>query len=119
MVSALQQGNEALRRMQKAVSLEAVEQLMEDNAEARAYQEELQRALGESWTAEDDGATEAALAALESEVAREEAAELPAVPERPVAAIETPAEEELPAVPAHVPGEKAAARAAPQRLPAS
>ncbi len=93
--AALKQGNEAQKLLQKAVALEDVEKLMEDTAEAREYQDQLQRALGESWTGEDEGAIEAELEALASEMLEEE---LPAVP-----AGKVKTEEVLPSVPTHIP----------------
>ncbi len=94
--AALKQGNEAQKLLQKAVALEDVEKLMEDTAEARKYQDQLQRVLGESWTGEDEGAIEAELEALASEMLKEE---LPAVPAGKVKT----AEEVLPSVPTHTP----------------
>lgn len=103
MMAALRQGNEALKQMQMEVSLENVEQLAKDTAEAYAYQEQLQQLLGESWTGQDEAAAEAALARLEGELAQEEASMLPAVPRKQVAAAGTADGESLPAVPTHVP----------------
>ena len=94
--AALKQGNEAQKLLQKAVALEEVEKLMEDTAEAREYQDQLQRALGDSWTGEDEGAIEAELEALASEMLKEE---LPAVPAGKVKT----EEEVLPSVPTHTP----------------
>jgi len=95
--AALKQGNEAQKLLQKAVALEDVEKLMEDTIEAREYQDQLQRALRESWTGQDDSEIEAEMAALQREVSREE---LPSVPA--TAAVEKK-EEELPSVPTHKP----------------
>jgi charged multivesicular body protein 6 len=105
LAAALKQGNEALKEMQRAVSLEDVEKLMEDTAEAAEYQEQLRRMLGESWTGEDQSATEAELATLEAEVVTEQ---LPPVPERKIAGTIVgeqleKEEEALPEVPTHVP----------------
>jgi charged multivesicular body protein 6 len=96
--AALKQGNEAQKLLQKAVALEDVEKLMEDTAEAREYQDQLQRALGESWTGQDESEIEAELAVLETEVSQEQ---LPSVPAA-AAGIEKK-EEALPSVPTHKP----------------
>lgn len=118
LMSALSQGNEALKQMQKAVTLDDVEKLTQDTADAREYQEQLQRVLGQaSWSPEDEAATEADLAALEGQLAAEMAEEMPKVPEGVVQpAKKEKAEEELPSVPTHVPlaqGAKQAQRAEP------
>ncbi|KAG7669052.1 putative Vacuolar protein sorting-associated protein 20-like protein 1 [Nannochloris sp. 'desiccata'] len=102
--AALKQGNEAQKLLQKAVALEDVEELMEETAEAREYQDQLQRALGVSWTGQDESEIEAELAALEMEVA---GAELPAVP---AAVVIEKKEEALPSVPTHKPTAVPAAR---------
>lgn len=101
--AAIKQGNEAQKLLQKAVALEDVEKLMEETADAREYQEQLKAALGESLTAVDEAATEAELAALEGEVAREVAAELPSVPTAAAVVPEPQDKEEqvLPSVPTH------------------
>ena len=124
-LSALKQGNEALKRMQKDVALEDVEKLMEDTAEAEAYQQQLNQLLGESWTGEDDSDAEAALAALESAVVAEEGAALPAVPTRvpemPAAAVQ-PVESvdaDIAALPAVPTSQPVRARRAEERLLAS
>ena len=117
-VEALKQGNEANKLLQKAVALEDVEKLMEETAEAKEYQEQLKQALGESWTGEDEAATEAEMAELEDALAEEMKAELPEIPttklpptatvekeekekEKPVAIALK--DEELPSVPKHKP----------------
>ncbi len=97
--AALKQGNEAQKLLQKAVALDDVEKLMEDTVEAHEYQDQLQRALGESWTGEDEDAIEAELAALVAAVVQEE---LPAVPAVPVAKVKKE-EQYLPSVPTHKP----------------
>ena len=112
-MTALKQGNDALKAIQKEVSLDDVEQLMLDSAEAQEYQERLALALGVSWTGEDEAASEAALADLEAEVAEEMAAEFSAVPATGVAVQEAEAEE-LPSVPTRPAA--AAAAVAGQRM---
>lgn len=102
--SALKQGNDALKEFQQQVTLEDVEQLMQDTAEAAEYQEKLKQMLGESWTGQDEGAVESALAALEDEIRLETrielAEELPAVPTHKAQVFEK--EEELPSVPSSI-----------------
>lgn len=80
LVSALQKGNEALKQMQKAVSLEDVEKLMENSAEAREYQEQLQTMLKGAVTEEDERMIGEEIEALEAEAAQISMEEFPAVP---------------------------------------
>lgn len=80
--SALKQGNSALKELQKDVSVEDVEMLMEDSAEAKATQERMSEALSESLTPEEDEDVAAELKAMESSsTAHEVAEELPDVPQ--------------------------------------
>jgi len=80
--SALKQGNTALKELQKDVSVEDVEMLMEDSAEAKATQERMSEALSESLTPEEDEDIAAELKVMESKLIDQEAAEeLPDVPQ--------------------------------------
>ena len=54
--SALKEGNTALSQLQKQVTLEDVEKLNDEAAEAAEYQERLRELLGETLTAEQDAA---------------------------------------------------------------
>ncbi|KAK9903474.1 hypothetical protein WJX75_006433 [Coccomyxa subellipsoidea] len=104
---ALKQGNTALAALQQEVSLEEVERLTEDSAEAKEYEERVRTLLGEALTAEDDAAVLQELSQLEKAEEAEEAAQLPRVPKVEPVTPEAPAltEEEkaqlaeLPAVP--------------------
>ena len=100
-MAALKQGNEAQKQLQQAVALEDVEKLMEDTAEAQEYQDQLRVLLGESWTGEDEAATEEEFAALEQEMTAEMIEKMPKVPGQVVK------EEEvvvlLPSAPTHAP----------------
>ena len=73
--SALKQGNTALKELQKDVSVEDVEMLMEDSAEAKATQERMSEALSESLTPEEDEDIAAELKVMESKLIDQEAAE--------------------------------------------
>jgi len=102
--SALKEGNLALADLQKQVSLEEVEELNEQSAEAREHQERLRDLLAQSLSAEDDAD---ALEELEKIQAEQEEAALPKVPSTEVATPSRPettppqTEEELPTVPSH------------------
>lgn len=109
-VSALKDGAAALRAAQRALSVEDVERLNEQTAEAREHHDRVRAALESADFGEaDEAAVEAELAALEADAEREE--ELAAMPSVPKTKVEEVEEEEaaLPAAPtARVP---AAARA--------
>ena len=66
--------------MWQEVSLEEVERLTEDSAEAKEYEERVRTLLGEALTAEDDAAVLQELSQLEKAEEAEEAAQLPRVP---------------------------------------
>ncbi|KAH9846805.1 Snf7 family [Lenzites betulinus] len=94
----LQQGNEVLKEIHKELNIENVERIMEETAEAREYQREIDEMLAGSLSLEDEEAVQAELHALQLEtlgVADERPISLPSVPTEEPAA---PAEEE-PAVP--------------------
>lgn len=88
---ALEIGKNALEELNSQMSLEDVEKLMDDTAEAIAYQEEIGQALGTALSAVDEDEIEAELAALEEL----EAAELAeGMSEAPTKKIKVAAEEE-------------------------
>ncbi|PUU77373.1 Snf7-domain-containing protein [Tuber borchii] len=77
----LQQGNQVLKEIHKEMSLEAVEKLMEETDEARAYQREVSNLLAGAMTNEEEDAVEDELEALEREVLGARA--VPAMPDAP------------------------------------
>lgn len=80
-ITTLKQGHTALKELQKEVSLEDVETLMEDSAEAKATQDRMSEALRESLTPEEDEDVAAELKAMESTMIDQEVAEqLPDIP---------------------------------------
>ncbi|KAL6773737.1 VPS20 [Auxenochlorella protothecoides x Auxenochlorella symbiontica] len=81
----LKQGAAALKQLQKDVSLEDVEQLMSDTAEAKEYETRVQSMFGESWTGVDEEAAHAELAEMEAQLLDEEVLDLPSVPQTKVA----------------------------------
>jgi len=83
---ALEEGKNALNDIHKVMSVDAVEQLMEDNAEAQEVADEIGRLLSDQSASADpelaDDAFEAELAALEAEFEPQQTApELPQVPD--------------------------------------
>jgi charged multivesicular body protein 6 len=80
-VEGLRQGNAILQKMHSEVSIEDVEQLMDDTAEAQATQEEISAALGGGeLSAEDEEACLAELEGIEALEADELAAQIPEAP---------------------------------------
>ncbi|KAE8255723.1 hypothetical protein A4X13_0g2937 [Tilletia indica] len=63
----LQQGNEVLRSIHKELSVEKVEQLMDETAEAQAYQREVEDLLASRMTAEEEDAVQEEMRLLEQE----------------------------------------------------
>ena len=86
--AALKQGHVALTGLQKEVTIQDVEKLMDDSAAAKEYQEELSAALGEDPSAieEDDILAElSAMEAQEESLPEVPQHELPKVTEQPAA----------------------------------
>jgi charged multivesicular body protein 6 len=78
--SALQEGSEVMKTMQKEVTIEQVERLREDQEAAKEYQETLLSIMGGAEDGVDEIELEAELQALMDEEAAEVLAQLPAVP---------------------------------------
>ncbi|KAG2443408.1 hypothetical protein HXX76_001766 [Chlamydomonas incerta] len=88
---ALQQSNDALKQLQAQVKLEDVQRLLDDTAEAKAYQEELSQLLGQQLTDVEDAEVEAELAALEEVVVDEDKLAMPSAPKTKVPEVEAAA----------------------------
>lgn len=66
-VHGLEQGNSVLKQLQKEMSLERVEKLMDETRDGIEYQKEIDNELQSSMSAEDEEAVQRELEALQAE----------------------------------------------------
>ncbi|KAI8378432.1 Snf7-domain-containing protein [Blakeslea trispora] len=97
-LEGLQKGNDVLKEIHKETSLEAVEKLMDDTADAIAYQNQIDDMLHGLISAEDEEEIERELEELREQ---ELDAELPEVPVKKLPQAEV--DHEIPSVPTHIP----------------
>ncbi|KAL1748516.1 Snf7 family [Schizophyllum fasciatum] len=83
----LKQGNEVLKEIHKELNVESVEKLLDETAEARAYQQEISDMLANNLTAEDEDAVQDELRELQEQALRD------AQPARDVSLPTAPTEE--------------------------
>ncbi|KAF7725206.1 peptide transporter ptr2 [Apophysomyces ossiformis] len=123
-MEGLKSGNEVLKEIHKELSIEAVERLMEDTADAIAYQNEIDEILSGQISTEDEEEILRELEGLQREEVKKRTmdlsvmykflwnelkkleAKLPAVPAEPLPVSEPSIVHELPEVPSHVPGKE-------------
>ncbi|KAG2194658.1 hypothetical protein INT47_002342 [Mucor saturninus] len=110
-LEGLKSGNAVLNEIHKETSVEAVEKLMDDTAEAIAYQNEIDEMLTGLMTSEDE---EEIMKELDELREQELSAELPDVPNNKLPEVDIV--DKLPEVPTHAPsGGKEAAKPSKER----
>lgn len=97
---SLKTGNNAIKAIQSEINLEDVQKLMDDTAEAKAYQDEISAILGEKLSAEDEEEILLEFENLESQMIDQE---LPNVPAASLPSEEKEEKLDLPDVPKKAP----------------
>lgn len=97
---SLKTGNEAMKKIQSEINLDDVQKLMDDTAEAKAYQDEINEILGEKLSAEDEEEILAEFENLESQITLQD---MPKVPATVPSAEEDEEKLDLPDVPTKTP----------------
>ncbi|ESK97968.1 snf7 family protein [Moniliophthora roreri MCA 2997] len=91
----LKQGNEVLKEIHKEMSVESVEKLLEETAEAREYQREIDEMLANNLTLEDEDAVQAELLELQAQQVPEKDREQDRLPSVPITEPTSPEPKEV------------------------
>ncbi|KAL5534115.1 hypothetical protein ACEPAG_576 [Sanghuangporus baumii] len=79
----LKQGNEVLKEIHREMNPESVERLLEETAEARAYQQEIGEMLSNTLTMDEEDAVQEELRQLQAEATEEAVPIVPVLPDAP------------------------------------
>ncbi|KDP44288.1 hypothetical protein JCGZ_22917 [Jatropha curcas] len=79
---SLKAGNDAVKAIQSEINLDDVQKLMDDSAEAKAYQDEINAILGEKLSAEDEEEILAEFENLETQITIEDMPTVPTMPSK-------------------------------------
>ncbi|XP_042434468.1 vacuolar protein sorting-associated protein 20 homolog 2-like [Zingiber officinale] len=119
---SLKAGSNAIKSIQSEISLEDVQKLMDDSAEAKAYQEEINAILGESLSPEDEEEVLAEFENLETEITLQSLPTVPSQALEPIADSQVEIKEDelidLPDVPSGDISKQAARKTKEEPLPA-
>lgn len=90
----LEQGNSVLKAINKEMSLDRVEKIMDESADGIAYQQEVSDMLANQITNSEEEEVQAELEALEAEVAKASLPEMPNAPKQKLPEVEAEPEAE-------------------------
>ncbi|GAQ90558.1 hypothetical protein KFL_006560020 [Klebsormidium nitens] len=96
---SLKSGHSTIKELQSEISIDDVQKLMDETAEAKEYQDEVNRILGEKLSSMEEDEVNAEFDKLEEELLDVDLPPVPVVPEQKLPTEVVEDEEELPEVP--------------------